>query len=67
MASEDDLMSTPKNPPQARINPAIAGTAVAAAKEELMSFNQFVNQAVKEKLERMGKWPPKSKKKTDPA
>lgn len=42
----------------ARINAALADIATDVATADLVSFNQFVNQAVKEKLERLGKWPP---------
>jgi hypothetical protein len=44
---------------QARVRQKLADLAEQAADELAQDFTQFVNDAVRERLERLGKWPPK--------
>lgn len=43
-----------------RIKQRLADAAVPACEALALDFTEFVNEAVREKLERMSLWPPKS-------
>jgi hypothetical protein len=58
-----DAGEDPESLPPIRLREPVHGPVRKACERLLMSPTEFVNQAVREKLEREGLWPPKAEEK----